>query len=773
MRRLLSLALVVLFAGLGRTEPPANRLARESSPYLLQHAHNPVDWYPWGPEAFARAAKENRLVFLSIGYSSCHWCHVMEREAFSDAAVAKLLNENFICIKVDREERPDIDQIYMLALNMTGHPGGWPLSMFLTPDGKPIVGGTYWPIEDKGSDEATVPGFKSVLGKVIGLWRDRPDDLREQANRIAAGTTTALRRAGGDILATRVDRGLVQAAVEGFRDEFDGEHGGFGSRPRQFKGPKFPMPTVLSFLLSESRREKSAEVRDMVTKTLDRMAHGGIFDQVGGGFHRYSTERTWTVPHFEKMLYDNAQLVEVYAAAFAATGNPEYRRVVEETLKFVSRELTDARGGCYSALDADSDGAEGQFYVWTEAQLLAALPDKSERELARRAFGADGPANFEGKASVLTLRQPMTTALEAIRAKLLAVREARKRPFLDKKVLTGWNGQMIAAWATAGVALKQPEYTANAVRAAEFVLATLRDKDGRLLHSWIPGADAGRGLAFLDDYAFLVHGLLNLHEATGEKRWLDEARTLTDAMIRWHGDEGGGAGAYFTAASDAEKLFARARDQHDGVQPSGNSAAARNLVRLARLTGERKYRERADALFAALAGTLKREPTDVPTLAEALSESLQVAEADPKEPAGEKPAGTKPPLKSDGVVKIEVTADKPDADGKQLVTVTLQVEEPWHLYANPVGNEMLEGTATRVRILADGKPLEVTPTYPKGKLVKDELVGDYLILEGKVTVTAVVPRPADDKRPLEVEVRLTACKEGTCLLPATVRRKLP
>ncbi|MCS6852612.1 MAG: thioredoxin domain-containing protein [Gemmataceae bacterium] len=615
---------------------PTNRLAQESSPYLRQHAHNPVDWFPWGPEAFAKAKKENKLVFLSIGYSSCYWCHVMERESFANGEVAKLLNQWFVCIKVDREERPDIDAVYMMALHVLGQRGGWPMSMFLTPDGKPIIGGTYWPREDRMIEGETVRGFKSILKIVHEFWTDRPKELLEQADRLAAATREALARERPAAVPVPLDRRLVQAAVEAVQEEFDPVYGGFGSRERGFRGTKFPLPPYLNLILAEVRRSKSPALTKILTVTLDHMAAGGIYDQLGGGFHRYSTERTWTVPHFEKMLYDNAQLVEVYAQAAQLTQRPSYRRVVRETLDFVRREMTAPDGGFYSALDAETEAHEGRFYVWTAKELDEALGADAAR--FRQAYGAAGPANFEGKYHILVLaptgaegddwaeREKRHAELAPLRRRLLALRMQRPRPFLDTKILTAWNGQMIAGYAVAGQALGEPGYVEAAARAADFILSRMKTKDGRLRRTYAarPGQQAEARLnGYLDDYAFLVHGLLALHDATGQDRWLTEARALTDTMIRLFADDK--QGGFFYTSHDHEQLFARSKDQHDGAQPSANSLAARNLVRLAVKTGDASYRRQAEKTFQAFAATLRDHPSSLPALAEALGLYLDTA----------------------------------------------------------------------------------------------------------------------------------------------------
>jgi uncharacterized protein YyaL (SSP411 family) len=621
-----------------------NRLSRESSPYLLQHAHNPVAWYPWGEEAFAKAKKEGKLVFLSIGYSSCHWCHVMERESFENEEIAKILNEHFVCIKVDREERPDIDNVYMTALQVIppGQNGGWPLSMFLTADGKPIVGGTYWPPEDKTVEGGKMRGFKSVLKVVQEAWMDQRKEIDKLADQNAEKTRRALAGLAVGAAVVPLNRDLIQSAVDAIKNSFDPEYGGFGSPARSFRGPKFPTPPRLALLLHEARRQKSKELDDMLARTLDHMARGGIYDQFGGGFHRYSTERTWTVPHFEKMLYDNAQLCEVYAEAYRTTKKAQYRRVLEQTIAFLALEMTAPEGGFYSALDADAQGEEGRFYVWTNKEIDAALADadKSLAALFRRVYGLAGEPNFESRFHIPTLPHPLAeqakdlklteaqldTRLAPLRDQIYGARAKRPRPFLDTKVLTAWNGQMIAGLAVAGQALGDKKAIDRAVRAADFVLKTMRTDKGRLLRTYgaAPGQKAKARLnAYLDDYAFLVHGLLCLHETTQEKRWLEEAKRLTDLMVQLFGDDK--QGAFFYTSSDHETLFARGKEQYDGAHPSSNSMAARNLVRLWHKTGEDRYAQLAEKTFQALAGPLKESPGNLTALADALALYLDLS----------------------------------------------------------------------------------------------------------------------------------------------------
>ena len=502
----------------------------------------------------------------------------------------------------------------MTALNVFGDPGGWPLSMFLTPDGKPVLGFTYRPREDHEEDGKKYRGFKSIANLVAGAWKDQKDGLLEQADKIAKTTTDTLTGLRVSPL-FKIDREQVKEAIEGVSGMFDKQHGGFGSPERNFRGTKFPLPSKLVLLEEEAVRTKSEELAHIVHVTLTKMAQGGIYDQLGGGFHRYSTERTWTVPHFEKMLYDNAQLVEVYALSWRRKQDPLYRRVIGETLDFMAREMTSPEGVFYSALDADSEEEEGRFYVWTTKELAGVLSARSDLDLFRKVYAEEG-TNFDSKYTILRLKRPpaeiaaerkvsedeLLKKLEPLKKALLAERAKRPRPFLDTKVITGWNGQMIAGYAVAGKALGEKKYVETAAKAADFILKNLRNKEGRLKRTWsaAPGGKAeARGHGYLDDYAFLVHGLLCLHDATGEKKWLDEAKALTELTEKFFG--GDKAGGYYYTANDHEKLFARAKDQYDGAQPCGNSMAARNLVRLWLKTKDEKYRKSAERTIRSLA----------------------------------------------------------------------------------------------------------------------------------------------------------------------------
>jgi uncharacterized protein YyaL (SSP411 family) len=646
MIRLIPLALCLLSPVLLLAQAPPetkkalNRLAKETSPYLRMHAHNPTDWHPWGPEAFEKAKKENKLVFLSIGYSSCFWCHVMERESFNREDVAKVLNDGFVCIKVDREERPDIDHVYMTAVQTATGRGGWPLSVFLLPDGRPFFGGTYWPREDKTIDDETVPGFVSILKKIRSLYLEKRDEIEKAGEQVSAVTIRSLDGAAGfGVAVVSLDRKLLGEAVDSLREIFDPQFGGFGAPARGFAGPKFPMPPRLEFLLSQARREKDDGLMRMVTLTLDHMAQGGIYDHLGGGFHRYSTERTWLVPHFEKMLYDNAQLVELYSLAYQATKKPLYKKVVTDTLAYVKREMTSPEWAFYSSQDAETDHEEGRFYVWTPAELAAALPAATDADFVRQVYGAAGMPEFEKKYHILHRKKSLADLgrdlkmtedqieqkLEPLRKKLFETRGVRERPFRNDIAITAWSGLMIGAYAKAGEVFGERSHVETAAEAAKHVLKQQKTPEGRLLRTYgaAPGkAPAAAGPAYLEDYAFLVHGLLNLHDATKQKKWLDDAIALTDTMVRFHGD--GKRGGYFITANDHEKLFARAKDQHDGAMPSGNSAAIRNLVRLWQATGDERFRAEADKGFRYFAGSLKSYGPSLTTLATALDLSLEV-----------------------------------------------------------------------------------------------------------------------------------------------------
>jgi len=773
---LVAVASVLLAADPPKEKPKGkpNRLAKESSPYLLQHAHNPVDWFPWGPEAFAKAKKEGKLVFLSIGYSSCHWCHVMERESFENADIAKTLNTQFVCVKVDREERPDVDEVYMTAVQVTGTSGGWPLSVFLLPDGKPIFGGTYFPPEDKKVGEGTLTGFKTILSRVTALYKDKKDDLVAQADNVAKLTAERLAGTAKGAAAIPLTAALVKEVTDEF--ELDPVHGGIGRALLKYRGTKFPRVAALKFLLTQAAKSGNEALAKLMTTALDQMAQGGIYDHLGGGFHRYSTERTWTVPHFEKMLYDNAQLVDLYAQAYQQKPNPAYKRVIDETLGFVTREMTAPDGYFYSALDADSDGEEGKFYVWTAKELKAILgPDAG---LVATVYGTDKP-NFEEKYSILRLSKPLADTakdlklteaellakLAPLKAKLLAARGKRNRPFLDTKLITGWNGQMIAAYAKAGKVLKNPEYVKVAEKAATFVLDKMTNGNGlyRTYGAAPGGKPTAKGHAFLDDYAYLAHGLLALHDATGEKEWLTKARQVYGWQTAKFTAEGGG---YFNTPKDGEKLFARGKDSYDGAQPSANGVSLGNVLRLWKLTDDEGYRQRFEADLRRFAPSMKTEPTAVPQALAALDSALTLGALQDLPTRLAETA--KNPTSSADVVKVSLSPGNL-ADGLETYEVTIYVAKGWHVYANPVGNDTLALSATVVEIRADGKKLSFhQPAYPKGVKKKSES-GDYNVYEGSVSIPVVLSHDEiKGAKAMTAKVKLTACNDKVCLKPATV-----
>jgi uncharacterized protein len=590
----------------------SNRLAHETSPYLLQHQNNPVDWYPWGPEALARAQTEQKPIFLSIGYSACHWCHVMEHESFENPRIAELMNQHYINIKVDREERPDLDAIYMQAVQLLTRRGGWPMSVFLTPDLQPFFGGTYWP----PAGRMGMPGFDQVLLAVNEAWTHRRKQALEQAAEITQylQQTSEPETSAGELSAE-----LILTAAQVLERNLDHQHGGFGG------APKFPHPMDLRLLLRAHARQPRPATLQAVTLTLDKMLYGGIYDQLGGGFHRYSVDERWLVPHFEKMLYDNAQLTCVYVEAFQVTGNPEYARCVRETCDYVLRELTDSQGAFYSTEDADSEGEEGKFYVWTTSELVALLGEERARTFGS-VYDVQPGGNFEGH-SILNLPRSiaqyaalyeldvtqLAQELAECRAILFQARAKRIRPGLDDKVLVNWNGLMIEGLALAGSVLDEPRYLAAAEKAARFLWQTMRQTDGRLLHSWRGGVAKLAG--YLDDYTAFANGLISLFEASGNSEYLAWAMSLCDQVLQHFADPNGG---FFFTADDHEELLYRHKDLQDNAVPSGNSLAANAFIRLATLTGRTEYREAAIGTFRAGQNLLERYPSAAGQLLQAL-----------------------------------------------------------------------------------------------------------------------------------------------------------
>lgn len=650
-------------------DPSGNRLANEKSPYLRMHARNPVDWYPWGEEAFEKARRENKPIFLSIGYYTCHWCHVMERESFANEAIAALLNRDFVSIKVDREERPDVDRLYMSFVQATTGGGGWPLSAFLTPELKPFLGGTYFPPNDMYGR----PGFATVLRSIAQTWQNEQERITDSAGQVAQALEKYLKPeapSAGALQSEILERLQMQLAAS-----FDAHDGGFGH------APKFPRPVAYTFLMQDSLRTGRRESLEMTVTTLRAMARGGIYDHLGGGFHRYSTDAVWLVPHFEKMLYDQAQLVVSYLQAWQCTGEPLFAEVARETLDFVQSEMTSPKHGFYSAQDADSqiseenpEHAEGAFYVWTQAEIEAALPAASAAAFCRqygvRAEGnvplQQGPhGELRGK-NVLHRAESLEATAQATgcsveetaehlataRSVLFQQRTKRPHPPTDDKVLTAWNGLMISAFAQAARILDQEEYLRTAQRAARFIEAELYDVGrGVLRRRWREGEIAIDG--FVDDYAFLIHGLLDLYEADFDPHWLvwaDRLQQMQDRLF-WATPEGG----YYGTTGEDGSLFLRLREDYDGAEPSPNSVAVDNLLRLAQFTGRSEYRQRAEAVLQAFAGRLKQIPEAMPAMVAALDRFLV------------------PPR------QLIIAGDPAAADTRKLLSVTAGQYLPYHI----------------------------------------------------------------------------------------------
>jgi uncharacterized protein YyaL (SSP411 family) len=600
----------------------SNRLINEKSPYLLQHAHNPVDWYPWGDEAFTKARAEEKLIFLSIGYSTCHWCHVMEKESFEDNEVARLLNNTFVCIKVDREERPDIDSVYMSVCQAMTGSGGWPLSMIITPDKNPIYAATYIPKESKfgrlGMLEL-IPGIKEI-------WGEKKNELEKGAAQITSALEQVSQQ-GDELSEDSLHDGYNQ-----LYGMFDEEQGGFGN------APKFPTPHNLMFLLRYWKRTGDEMALHMVKKTLDGMRNGGMYDHIGFGFHRYSTDAGWLVPHFEKMLYDQALLGMVYVEAFQVTGDETYGNTAREILTYVLKDMTDDNGGFYSAEDADSEGEEGKFYVWSEEEIRQLLSEPVV-EFIIKAFNVEKGGNFSEEVSgrrmgknILHIQKPLDKValdlnipetdirehLDTARQQLFAAREQRTHPHKDDKILTDWNGLMIAALAKGAQVLDEPEYTRAAKRSADFILGTMRDADGKLYHRFRDGEMAVG--AFLDDYAFLIWGLVELYETTFEEQYLQEAVDLTDDMIAQFWDDEHGA-FYFTS-QEAEDILVRKKEIYDGAVPSGNSVAMLVLLRLGRMIANPELEEKAVLISRTFSNSISNSPAAYTMLLVALDFAL-------------------------------------------------------------------------------------------------------------------------------------------------------
>jgi uncharacterized protein len=594
---------------------PTNRLSKEKSPYLLQHAHNPVDWYPWGEEAFAKAAKENKPILLSIGYSTCHWCHVMERESFENKAIAKYLNEHFVPVKLDREERPDVDSIYMTAMQALQLGGGWPLNVFLTPDRKPFYGGTYFKPEQ----------FMGLLQQVKDIWQNRPGDIKKDADNIASELGKVM--AQNSAKPGEPKKEWIAAAAKSFSDTYDGKFGGFGS------APKFPQPQIPELLLLQGAQTGNKTLIDQVLFTCRRMAAGGMYDQLGGGFSRYSVDAKWLVPHFEKMLYDNGQLVNLYLNAHLISGDTQYADVVRDILKYQLRDMTHAEGGFYSAEDADSEGHEGKFYCWTEAELQQALTAE-EFTFAKSYYAITAQGNFEDHShpnplkgqNILSIAKPDeklsesdAAALQRIQQKLFEIRAKRVRPHLDDKILVSWNGLMLSGISRAGIILNEPKYLAAAKKNVTFVQSKLWDaKTKTLYHRYRDGERDQAQL--LTAYAFYLHGLVDYYQATLDPTALELCIDIARSMIGKFYDEKNGA--FFASASEGDLLF-RAKDDYDGAEPSGNSMAIYSLLKLAAITEISEFKEKAMQSLRLYAGRLAEVPQAVPLMLQAANFALQ------------------------------------------------------------------------------------------------------------------------------------------------------
>jgi uncharacterized protein len=786
------IAALLAFVHLGRTvsaqeaqrakeEAKANRLAKETSPYLLLHAHNPVDWYPWGPEAFAKAKDEKKPIFLSVGYSSCYWCHVMERESFVDTEIAKVLNDNYVCIKVDREERPDVDQIYMIALQATRQ-GGWPMSMFLTSDGRPFFGGSYFPPRDHDG----VSGFLTVITEVAKAWDTQKPSIEKSANALTEIVKRRLKSASGQrkLTLTRAWPAQGRAALA---QQFDQENGGFGFNRDNPRRPKFPQPVDLFFLLDQHRRGASSknptDPLNMVLLTLDRMARGGIRDHLGGGYHRYSTDRYWLVPHFEKMLYDNAQLASIHLLAFELTQDPRWRAEAEATFAFIERTMTSDEGGFYSSLDAETKGEEGAYYVWTPSEVKAVLGEKADADLFAEVYGLTGDPNFERARYVLheprtraeqaephkTTAQELEGRLAPLRAQLLAARQKRAAPLCDDKVITGWNGLMIAAYADGYRLLKVEKYRQAAEKAAGFVVDKLRTTNGRLLRTTRLGK--AKLPAYLEDYAFFIYGLLRLHAATGNERWLREAQELADRMIRDFEDRE--EGGFFFTADDHESLLARPKDPFDNALPSGNSMAILDLMALHKLTGESSYLEHAGKAIDALSAMLFQNPAALPLTLVGLQLYLDAA------PDRVIPKTAVPGALAEAPAQV-VTAGARLADAKAAAiapgsefdaVVTATIRNGWHIYGNPTGLPELKPTTLALVPQLDRSVTLVKVSYPIGdaKILGSLGTEQVALYEGKVEFTARLKLAADAKPgPIRLRFLLSfqSCNDRLCMAPA-------
>ncbi|HVR29931.1 MAG TPA: DUF255 domain-containing protein [Thermoanaerobaculia bacterium] len=738
-----------------------NRLLLEDSPYLRQHAHNPVDWHPWGPAALALAAREDRPIFLSIGYSTCHWCHVMERESFDDLGIAALLAESFVAIKVDREQRPDVDDIYMTAIRLTGRGGGWPLSSFLTPQGRPFFAATYLPSER----------FAEVLRAVARMWRED----RAEIEVTAASLADAVREvAAARAEAVAIAPDAAARAIEEIAAHEDATRGGLGT------APKFPHEPELLLLLDQAARGSGGRAGGVAERALEAMARGGIFDQVGGGFHRYSTDAAWRVPHFEKMLYNQAQLARAYVAGWRLTGRESFRRAAAQVLDYVLRELTSPDGGFYSATDADSEGSEGRFFVWTPRELERALGPE-DASWAAALFGVTAEGNFEDGRTVLHLPWPLDQVaretgapleatlarLDGVRERLRAFRETRERPLRDDKILTGWNGMMITALVEGSGARDDSgaedgggRWLAAAERAGELVWSTARRGPGRLWRVRLDGSSSVEAL--LEDHACLAEAMLTLYDATGERRWLDRATETLDGMVEqfWDGEAGG---FFLGAAPPGEGLIARPKSPQDGATPSGNSVALRALAMAYHRTGALERRDRAEALVVAFSGLLERSPSSFPYLLLGRTELLAGD-------TGIRRYAARGKVALAAVARQVVVAGSGGGRDALELQITLDLAPGWHVNSFAPLEDAL--VATRVELPAEGVEAGwrlSDLTYPEPEEVRLGFQQAPLsVYTGRVAVRVRLHPPEGSGAFVPVAVRLQACDDSVCLRPEEV-----
>ncbi len=728
-----------------------NHLVGETSPYLLLHAHNPVEWYPWGEEALTHAKAEDKPIFLSVGYSTCYWCHVMERLVFADPEIAAQMNASFINIKVDREERPDIDRIYMLATQLMTQHGGWPNSVFLTPDQEPFFAGTYFPPKP-------LPGRPS-FPQVLDFARQRWQHKREQVLQIASRLTAAIRdlESGQQMAAVPPDSLLVARVLAAVQTRYDAINGGFGG------APKFPPSLRLELLMATAERFADPQVQRIVLHSLERMAAGGIYDQIGGGFHRYATDAEWRVPHFEKMLYNQAHLARLYLRAYERTGDDRWRWVAEDIFRFVAREMTGPEGPFYSALDAETEAEEGKYYLWTVAELENALGD--EAELFWNVYGL--AAMPEGEGGVLYVETPFADTelrdrLAPVRQRILAARAERLYPLLDDKVLAAWNGMMIEAYARGFAVLGDPAYRRAAERAASFALQHLRREDGGLWR--VHRLGTSRQEAYLDDYAFLARGLTALYRATGETRWLQAARELSAEMVArfWDAEVGG---FFFTETSNA--LIVRSKFAQDSALPSGNAVAAHALLDLAELTSQAHYRRRAAQVLSAFGGAMSAQPAASVHLAAAVERHLQASLS----------AAAAADARADSLIsmRVELPAQQPVAGEAFAVAVHLSIRPGWHINANPPSGDLL--IPTSLTLNADW-PLDLARVrYPGGHSQAFPALAETLsVYEDEVALWAdlsLPPAAAGTAGYLRFLVQYQACDEVRCLPPTELSHSVP